>query len=337
MNRNELLLRATEQAERLEKVILSIQEKYVDDPEAASAMIGPYRSMLTSVRAEIDSCLGLEGFPNADLVLTVKSSKIGPEGAPSQLLVDTLVTFRKALASTFARVSKVPWAGQGRYSGIVRGASDVTVLGLARGSVRIAVDLPPLFHKQTLDAWVTEEGAKPQLSPVRAAVDYLLQGAEWAASDRPVEELERVIPDSAVRKEVMAQIRNMSPSPKGDIEALEIEGGSVLGRRAARLTRQASDRARTAEYPGKRTRAFEDSGILKRITVDLDKPIHDFELRDRPGDAANLRGDFPDELRQRVLDVMKLGRRVRVRGVLEETPGSPARTALHLEDFERDE
>jgi hypothetical protein len=337
VNRSELLARATEQAERLEKTILSIQQKYAEDPEAASAMVGPYRSMLESVRAEIDSCLGLKGFPNADLVLKVESSKIGPEGAPSQLLVDTLESFRKALASTFVRVSGAPWAGQGRYSGIVRGASNVTVLGLARGSVRIAVDLPPLFHRQTLDAWVTEEGAKPQRSPVRAAVDYLLQGAEWAASDRPEEELERVIPDAAVRKEVMTQVRNMSPSPKGDIEALEIEGGSVLGRRTVRLTRQASDRARTAEYPGKRTRVFEDSGILKRITVDLDRPIHDFELRERPGGVANLRGDFPDELRQRVLDMMKLGRKVRVRGILEETPGNPSRTVLHLEDFEGEE
>lgn len=337
MNRTEQLARSTEQAERLEKVILSIREKYAKDPETASAMIGPYQSMLASVRSEIDACLGLEGFPSADLVLKVESPKIGPEGAPSQLIVQTLDTLRKALASTFIRVSKTPWAGQGRYTGMVREASDVTVLGLARGSVRIAVDLPPLFHKQTLDTWVTKEGAIPQRSPARAAVDYLLSGAEWASSDRSIEALETVIPDAVVRKEVMTQVRKLSPPPKGDIETLEIEGGRILGRKTVRLTRAASARAMSAEYPGKRTRVFEDTGILRKITVDLDQPLHEFELRLRPGGEPNLRGDFPDELRRRVLDAMDSGRRVRVHGILEETPGSPSKTMLHLEDFGTDE
>jgi hypothetical protein len=333
LNRKEQLTRSIEQAERLEHVILAVRERYAEMPEHGKVLVEPYRTLLASVRAEIDSCLELGAFPTADLVIRVESPQIGKDGAPSQILVDQLVNLRKALASTFVLVSRLPWAGKGRYSQELRGASDVTVLGIAPGSVRIGIDLPTLYHKQTLDPWVAEPGAEPQISPAKEVVNFLMRAAEWAASDGTTEELEREIPDPRVRKTVLAQVRKLSPSPKGGITSVHIEGGLALGHRSVHLTPTAGERAREGEFPGKRTQEFEDSGVLKKLSLDDDKDVRRFELRERPSGKPNIRGDFPGELRHRVLEVMKHHNRVRVRGILEISSGARETSTLHLEDF----
>ncbi len=337
MERKELLARSIEQAERLERVILAIRERYSEMPDHANALVEPYRTLLASVRSEIDTCLDLRAFPAADLVIRVESPRIGASGTPSQILVDTLQNLRKALASTFVLVSPSAYTGAGRYTQSVRGASDVTVLGIAPGSVKIGIDLPTMFHTETLDSWNTGPEGKPQLSPAREVVNYLMRAAEWAASDRPTAELEREIPDPKIRRAVLAQVRRLGPTIRGGINAVHIEGGATLGHKMVHLTPAATERAREGAYPGKLTREFEDSGILKKIALDLDKDVRQFELRERPDGKPNVRGDFPDELRARVLDVMKLGYRVRVRGILETSSGTKVTSTLHIEDFERDE
>ena len=101
------------------------------------------------------------------------------------------------------------------------------------------------------------------------------------------------------------------------------------------LTSDSRIRARQGAYPGANTQEFEDLGTLRRVSVDLDKDEHLFELRGRPESRPAIKGDFPEELRARVFDAIHRKYRVKARGILETRVGQHAREILHLEEFER--
>jgi len=334
-NRTELTL-AQEQSERLEAAILEIRTSLAGRPEISNEMASSYESQLRAIRLDIDSFLGVKAPSGADLILRVESPDIGSDGAPTSILVETLETFRKAIAATLVGVRTGRAKTQGRPPAELRVASDPKVLWLAPGSLRIGVDLPSGYHQTSVLAYDETGSMTRAQTPIQQSVALLLKAAEWASSDLPVAELDKEIEKPAVRKAVLEQVRKLSPSPMGRVTALTIEGSPSILRQPIRLTESSRDRAREAAYQGSQTRDFEDTGTLKRVHVDIDTAQHSFDLRERPRGQPDIRGDFPEELRVRIFHAIQNQYRVRVRGILETKPGSPGKQVLHLEDFDRE-
>jgi hypothetical protein len=326
---------ARNQALRLEQIIQGLRSELAGRDELFDEMVGAYATRLRQLRFDIDAYLGVRMPKDADLVLRVDSPDINLEGAPSTILVDALERLRKAIANSFMRISAGEAKGPGRPTDELRIMSEPRVLWLAPGSLRIGVDLPASYHRQTMESWAPGAPETLPESPIKRSVSLLLAAAAWAASTQPVEAIEVAIPEAAVRKVILEQVRQLSPTPKGRISSIAIEGDRSLVESPIVLTNVSRSRAREGAYPDSGTKEFEDTGVLRRVAVDLDKDEHFFELRDRPNRAQPIKGDFPEELRARVFDAIHRQYRVHVRGILETKVGQQAKSVLHLEDFER--
>jgi hypothetical protein len=327
------LEQARRQAERLETLILEIRRTLPARQQLTDEMVHGYESRLRSIRLDIDSFLGVGDLRQADLILRVASPDIGTDGAPSTILVDTLEKFRKAIASSYSQLARGGLRGAGRPPDELRVASEPRVLWLAPGSLRIGLDLPPSFHQRSVLSWSSDVADRSVKSPIQNSIAFLLAAAWWASSEEPIEKLEETIPDSGTRKVVLEQVRQLSPTPKGRVSSLEIEGDPRIVTHPILLTNSARLRAREGAYPGSTTQEFEDTGILRKVTVDTDRAEHFFELRERPRGRLPVRGDFPEDLRVRVFHAIHGKYRVRVRGILETKVGRQTKQTLHLEDF----
>lgn len=324
-----------QQARELEEIIKDIRGSLGERTDLADEMVAGYASRLRKLRLDMDTYIGVGGPSETDLVVRVESPDISSEGAPSTILVDTLERLRKALSSSYIRVSGGQARGPGRTSDEIRVASEPRVVWLGPGSLRIGVDLPASFHLKSVEKWMADPSAAEFQSPIQKSVAFLLAAASWASSDQPVDAIETTIPDSGIRKVILEQVRQLSPTPRGRVSALSIEGDPAVVIRPILLTSDSRIRARQGAYPGENTQEFEDLGTLRRVSVDLDKDEHLFELRGRPDSRPPIKGDFPEELRARVFDAIHRKYRVKARGILETRVGQHAREILHLEEFER--
>jgi hypothetical protein len=327
------LEQARKQAERLETLILEIRRTLPERKELTEEMVRGYESRLRSIRLDIDTFLGVGSPRQVDLVLRVVSPDIGSDGAPSTILVDTLEKFRKAVATSYSQIVRGGQRGAGRPPEELRVASEPRVLWLAPGSLRIGLDLPPSFHQRSVLSWSSDLADRSVKSPIQDSIAFLLIAASWAASEEPVEKIEEAIPNPGTRKVVLEQVRQLSPTPKGRVSSLVIEGDPKIVARQIVLTNSSRVRAREGAYPGSSTQEFEDTGILRKVTVDTEKAEHFFELRERPRGRPPVRGDFPEDLRVRVFHAIHGKYRVTVRGILETKVGRQTKQTLHLEDF----
>ncbi len=327
------LEQARKQAERLETLILEIRKTLPARKGLTDEMVRGYESRLRSIRLDIDTFLGVGDPRQVDLILRVASPDIGTDGAPSTILVDTLEKFRKAIASSYSQFARGGVRGAGRPPEELRVASEPRVLWLAPGSLRIGLDLPPSYHQRSVLSWSAEPSDKSVKSPIQDSITLLLIAASWAASEESLDRIEQAIPDPSTRKVVLEQVRQLSPTPKGRITSLVIEGDPKIVAHPIVLTNSTRVRAREGAYPGSTTQEFEDTGILRKVTVDTEKAEHFFELRERPRGRPTVRGDFPEDLRVRVFHAIHGKYRVRVRGILETKVGQQTKQTLHLEDF----
>jgi hypothetical protein len=145
-------------------------------------------------------------------------------------------------------------------------AASLDVLALAPGSARvgIAASLAQLELDQPIPI-------------AEVAFQRLIGAAIWAQEERSDEALDPLLPDSALRRQLLSRIREFAPSSSGDVEVLEVSGQLLVsaGSQAiVQLTRRAASHA--SEYL-KRRQSEPVSYRGRLVAIDIEKGV--FDLR----------------------------------------------------------
>jgi len=144
--------------------------------------------------------------------------------------------------------------------------ASLDVLALAPGSARIGVA-----------ASLTELELDRPIPVAEQAFQHLVSVAIWAEEEGNDEALDPLLPDRALRRQLLSRIREFTPSSSGDFEVLEVSGPLLLPvarEHVARFTRRAPIHA--SEYL-KRRQIEPVSYRGRLVAIDIEKGV--FDLR----------------------------------------------------------
>lgn len=144
--------------------------------------------------------------------------------------------------------------------------ASLDVLALAPGSARIGIA-----------ASLTELELDRPIPVAEQALLQLISVAIWAEAEGSDDALEPLLPDRALRRQLLSRIREFAPSSSGDFEVLEVSGNllmPVASEHVARFTRRAPSHA--SEYL-KRRQAEPVSYRGRLVAIDVEKDV--FDLR----------------------------------------------------------
>ena len=315
----------------LEDTIEGLKQEYGNHPEYFEALAAPFRNELLGLRRQIDEYVGMTELPSSDVVLRIEGEGIREGAALGSILAERLVALRKAVVSIAEALAQGHPREAGRPLEDIAQLADFSVVGLAAGSLKLAVDFPTSVRQERLEG--AEAPATPR-SYVRKAVELLIEGGEWVSSAEPTSELPADLAASPAFDALMLKLRQLSPSPKGKLSRVWIEGRDISPGKAAVLTRDSRARAIQVLRKAEGAIEFEDVGKLRAMRFDADREIRDLVLRERTGGKEELDCDFEDALRPDVFRAVLTESRVRVRGILRTIVGPPKKSVLSIEELE---
>ncbi len=296
------LKQTREELTRLEEDLISLQrEVYSINPERFHLMAEAYVDHIIELRTQIDEYIGVKAYQ--DKLQGVWLRLIGPSihlgSASASILTSSIENFRKSIRSiTSIMKGELPYR-KGGISKDVETSSDLVIIGLKTGSLRVGLGLPPERQINMFDS---------QEDPVLKAIDTFMEVASWASTPEPPSTLPASISDSPSRDYILRQVMNMAPSNKLPVETIEFSGTLVHSGEAPLLTRGARARLRhaIAKEPG--AEYIEAVGTIREIDLDYRK----FYLRERPNNEQPLHCSVGEEMIEEAKSA--LGERVRVAG-----------------------
>lgn len=322
---------ARKRAVELEDIIAYLHEKYGDYPEYVQELAMPYVERLQSERARIDEAVGIPALAGSDTVLHIRTRESTEEGPRASLLVDSISSFRMALTRVTMRLRGQSRAGSGRLPEDLRRVTDFRIVGFAPGSIKIGVR----FERIATQTVLTDEEPETSLEEeVQRALKLLRETATVIGEERSDETLNALIPDRELRHTLLRELSRMSPTARGRVTSISLEGGPASGILSVLLTPNTGKRALSILYPESETEPFDDTGTLRAVDVDRDLPKHLFVLRNRPENRPDVEGDFDETLRFAVMDAVDKAHLVRVKGILERPRGKHGKEIVHIESVD---
>jgi hypothetical protein len=228
-------------------------------PDRFALMAEPLLDHIRRLRAEIDEYIGLTAavLAEAPLWLRLQGPGIELNYAPTSILtamVDVLRVGVQAVAE-FLHLGGVG----ARPTAALKEACDLRLVDLAPGSIQVGLRLPDLPPGLFPDADVQTKA--------KEALALYLRAANWAGSDRAIEQFESEIPNPEQRRIVLSQVARIVPRPRGGLEIVELSGRSVP-QGVVRLRREVRDRIREAITRMVREEMTTAEGILREIDLD---------------------------------------------------------------------
>lgn len=286
-------------------------------------LAGSTIDLVQSIRAEIDAYLGLA--PDTDLAVSLEGDTVSLGSTSAGVVTRTIDTFRRGLQSVVGVLHAVARpTDAGKRAGWIERLCDLSLAGMAPGSVQVFLDLPA-----SGDGLFAEEERKL----LGDAVSVLFDGLEWAAAqqeDQAIPPTLQQLPQPT-RMAVLGVVARLLPPQTGPVERIAYrrrpEGPARPARRAT-LTRQARPRVQRAmEQLAAEGKFTEAEGVIRQI--DLDDRA--FVLRERHGGQPDLPCEYGDDLDEVVKELLDC--RVKVSGLLQ-TSQKTRRSKLEAEAIE---
>lgn len=298
------LKQTREELARLEEDLISLQrEVFPVNPERFQLMAEAYVDHIMDLRTQIDEYIGIKTYQ--DKLQGVWLRLIGPSiqlgSASASILTNTIENFRKSIRSiTSILKGEMPYRKGGLSKG-VETSTDLVIIGLMTGSLRIGLGLPPERQFGLFD--VHEE-------PVVKAIDTFMEVASWASTPELTPVLPASISDLPSRDYILRQVMNMAPSKKVPVDMIEFSGTLVHLTKMPVLTKGARLRLRDLITKEIGAEYMEAVGTIREIDLDTMK----FYLRERPENEPSLHCEVSEEM----IDDAKnaLGEQVKVAGTV---------------------
>ena len=272
----------SEQIGRLERALLATRDSSGGTPEVLETIAAIQYQEIVRLRTELDAALGF-AEETCDLMISLGGPNIGVGVAPASAIATALNNMHGAIQTILAYLTTGQLPGRGRLPDRVSRPADFRFVGVAKGSVRIRLNLPE----------ATTLFPEYESEPIERSVRLILEAVGWVSSLSGVDELERRIADQRLTRLLLSQVRRVAPSPSGAVQRVEFSGRLVdaesryiLSRSSIRRIREAFDTA-----PLVSTRVAEEG---KLRSVDVDSGI--FQLRQRPDDQPDIRCIIPREI-----------------------------------------
>ncbi len=215
--------------------------------------------------------------------------------------LSVLTNFADALRKGVQTISELVLTGElaSRPTRALNEACDLRLVGLTAGSLVLSVELPTA-EQGTL--WTQDEA-----KAASRGLELLLSGASWAAGTEEIARLAAHIPDEALRRTVLTQVKRLVPRPRGKVTGVELSG-ALLQHRAIQLSRETTRRVDDAIDASASITVETHEGDLREIDLDRRTLV----LRGIEGLAYEVSCEYVPELDQTALDA--LDKRVSVTG-----------------------
>jgi len=296
------LKQTQQELDRLEEDLMSLQrEVYPVNPERFHLMAEAYVDHIIELRSQIDEYIGVMAYQN--MIPGVWMRLIGPSiqlgTASASILTSTIESFRKSIRSITAILKGERPYKKGLLSKDVETSSDLVIVGLMTGSLKVGLSLPPERQVSLFDV---------HKEPVAKAIDTFMEIVSWTSSSDLSLALPSSISDLPSRDYILRQVMNMAPSKRMPVDFIEFSGTLVHMPKAPVLSVEARSRLRNviAKVPG--AEYMEAIGAIREIDLDSMK----FYLRERPDNAPPLHCAVSEDMLEDAKAA--LGERVKLAG-----------------------
>jgi hypothetical protein len=280
------LKQTREELIRLEEDLISLQrELYPINPDRFHLMAEAYVDHIMELRFQIDEYIGIKAYQ--DKLQGVWLRLIGPSiqlgSASSSILTNTIDNFRKSIRTIAATLNgDIPYR-KGGLSKDIETASDLVIIGLMSGSLKVGLGLPPERQMNLFDTLK---------DPVIKAIDTFMEIATWASTPDILPGLPDSISNLSSRDYILRQVMNMSPSKKLPVDIIEFSGTLVRLPKTPLLTKGARSRLRDLIAKEIGAESMEAVGTIREIDLDKMK----FYLRERPNSEPQLHCQVSEEM-----------------------------------------
>jgi len=295
-----------------QRVLNDAQQRYAQQPETLAALRTMYVGQIQELQREVNEYLGLASTTKAAFELAFDSQD-GAEGVTTLSTFTTVAErFRKALVSIAETIRHGQERADVRPMADIARQVDLRVVGVAAGSFRVLLELPP---QRTLGPTLAEQS-------VKAMVD----GLEWLQSS--LDEAPASLTDDKLQRTVLRAIQRLSPTESSQVGWVEIrtpEQGKMTSRRLNTGT------LRSASTRLQELMAQETIMLIGRVrALDLDK--NHYVLTDQDGHRHKF---FLDpELQEDAVQYVLQQTDVIARGVRTQIPGRARKRELKIFEFE---
>lgn len=293
---HEQMLQAVGQLGRLYGALAALRREVEPlNPQTFAILAEGHLDDIRRLHEELDRYAGAVAARDLGVPLWVRVIGPGIEGyaAPTSVLTSILDALRKGVAT----VAEFILTGglTTRPTAALKTASDLRILALAPGSLRVGVRLP--------------DGEGEENRAASEALGDYLNVASWAGSGRSTEALEELIPDSRRRTVVLTEVARLVPREKGQVETVELSGVLLAENpEPVVLSRPSRERINGAIDRAAAERVETHVGDLREI--DLDESS--FVLRNAEDGSPQVRCYFPAEMVEAAKEA--LDKRIRVTG-----------------------
>ena len=276
--------------EHLERALRALRSRVMaENPDLFHAMAEDYRTTILRMRSEIDAYLGLDeaGARAAPLWMVLEGETISAHNISSRLLAEWLERLRKSLygMTAYLETGLVRWGG--RPDAALLEATDLHVVAVAAGSIRVGFRLPPVVEQLELSA-----DEQPIRLPVpHRALEQILSVAAWGASratDAPA--IAGANPDElSVAARFAAKL---APTQRGAVRSVTFAGSLVAQPEPLRLTAESRERLEGLVKMLSHVTEESITGQIREIDLDQRRII----LRERGPGMPDVKCFLPEDL-----------------------------------------
>lgn len=276
------------------------------NPSLFQAMSESYVNDILRLRSQIDGYVGTAMALDARAPLWLSLEGAGLTGADvsTRLLAEWLDKMRKAVVNVTEFLQTGRIRSTGRPTAELLAITDLHLVALAEGSVRIGFRLPPMYRQEE----VFPEAEAPTATP-RRAIERLLEMALWAQSDDSTPPF-AAFPDTDEATVVADHLSSLVPSLRGNVRAVSFSGALTPSESKVTLVPSARPRLRGLIHILSSVTEEIITGTIREIDLDAQRVI----LRERGEGVPDMRCSVPDDLMPVVEHL--LDRTVRVRGLV---------------------
>jgi hypothetical protein len=217
---DEQLDQAVEQLGRMYRALASLKKEVLPKNRQWFTLMaeGPVDEIRTLQR-QIDAYIGKADaeINESDVWLRMVGPTLGWPEAPTSIVTAFLDAFRKGVQA----VAEFTTTGHltTRPTKELKRACDLQIVAFQAGSLSIGVRVPD-------EAQLELFGGSDRPLVWRALTQFL-QVADWVGSEDSAEILDHLCPDPHERRVVLNALKPFVPRPRGDVECVEVSGGST--------------------------------------------------------------------------------------------------------------
>jgi hypothetical protein len=268
------------------------------NPPLFEAMAQDYVAGIQRLRNDIDAYLGVPEITRAaaPLWMVLNGEALDRSDISSRLLSEWLARLRKAIHRVALYLETGTVRPVGRPDQAILDATDLHVLAVQPGSIRIGLRAPATYVQD--DLFAVEP---PPLTALPArAIERLLRMAVWAASGRTDPPLDD-FPDRDEAALLARQVATLAPTPRGSVRVVTFEGAMIPADQPIRMQVDARLRLKGLENLLSQVSEQTVYGVIREIDLDVRRII----LRERGPGMIDLKCLLPDDLvpeAERLLD-----------------------------------